>query len=149
MQGSRFYLWVLAAIVAGTLIGHFAPDIGVAMKPLGDGFIALVKMLIAPVIFLTVVLGIAGVANVKKVGRVGVKAILYFEIVSNLSLVIGLVVVNLVQPGAGFNADPATLDAGAVATYATQAEAQTTVGSALDIIPKTFVDAFTSAGHLL
>lgn len=149
MQGSRFYLWVLAAIVVGGLIGHFAPDVGVALKPLGDGFIALVKMLIGPVIFLTVVLGIAGVASVKKVGRVGVKAILYFEIVSNISLVIGLIVVNLLEPGAGFNADPATLDASAVAKYATQAETQTTVGFLLDIIPKTFGDAFTGAGHLL
>ncbi|MGQ0699328.1 MAG: dicarboxylate/amino acid:cation symporter [Panacagrimonas sp.] len=149
MQGSRFYLLVLAAIVIGALIGHFAPATGVALKPLGDGFIALVKMLIAPVIFLTVVLGIAGVANVKKVGRVGVKAVIYFEIVSSVALLIGLVVVNVLQPGAGFNADPASLDAAAVAKFAEQGEAQTTTGFLLDTIPRTFVDAFTGEGSLL
>jgi len=146
---SRFYLWVLAAIVAGGLIGHFAPDTGVALKPLGDGFIALIKMLIAPVIFLTVVLGIAGVSDVKKVGRVGVKAILYFEVVSTLALIIGLVVVNTLKPGTGFNVDPATLDAAAVKKYAEQAHDQTTVGFLLHIIPKTFTDAFTGSGDLL
>lgn len=146
---SRFYLWVLAAIVAGGLIGHFAPDTGVALKPLGDGFIALIKMLIAPVIFLTVVLGIAGVSDVKKVGRVGVKAILYFEVVSTLALIIGLVVVNTLKPGSGFNVDPATLDAAAVKKYAEQAHDQTTVGFLLHIIPKTFTDAFTGNGDLL
>jgi aerobic C4-dicarboxylate transport protein len=149
MQGSRFYLWVLAAIVIGGLIGHFWPETGVALKPLGDGFIALVKMLIGPVIFLTVVLGIAGVADVKKVGRVGAKAILYFEVVSTLALAIGLVVVNVLEPGAGFDADPATLDAGAVAKFAEKAEQQSTVGFLLDIIPHTFVDAFAEGGHLL
>jgi aerobic C4-dicarboxylate transport protein len=149
MQGSRFYLWVLAAIVIGGLIGHFAPAAGVALKPLGDGFIALVKMLIGPVIFLTVVLGVAGVSDVKKVGRVGVKAILYFEVVSTFALAIGLVVVNVLQPGAGFDADPATLDAGAVAKYAEQARHQSTVGFLLDIIPHTFFDAFAEGGHLL
>lgn len=148
-SGSRFYLWVLAAIVLGALIGHFLPATGVALKPLGDGFIALIKMLIGPVIFLTVVLGIAGVASVKKVGRVGAKAILYFETMSNVALAIGLIVVNVLQPGAGFNADPATLDAGAVAKYASQAEAQSTTQFLLDIIPKTFFEAFTGAGSLL
>ncbi|TDU32029.1 aerobic C4-dicarboxylate transport protein [Panacagrimonas perspica] len=149
MQGSRFYLWVLAAIIVGGLIGHYAPDVGVSLKPLGDGFISLVKMLIGPVIFLTVVLGIAGVSDVKKVGRVGAKAILYFEVVSTIALVIGLVVVNVLKPGAGFDADPATLDAGAVAQYAAKAEQQSTVHFLLDIIPATFSDAFTANGHLL
>lgn len=149
MQGSRFYLWVLAAIVVGGLIGHYAPDVGVSLKPLGNGFISLVKMLIGPVIFLTVVLGIAGVSDVKKVGRVGAKAILYFEVVSTIALVIGLVVVNVLEPGAGFDADPATLDAGAVAQYADKAEQQSTVQFLLDIIPATFSDAFTANGHLL
>lgn len=148
-QGSRFYLWVLAAIFIGGLIGYLAPDTGVALKPLGDGFISLIKMLIAPVIFLTVVLGIAGVADVKKVGRVGVKAILYFEVMSTFALAIGLIVVNLLRPGAGFNADPATLDAGAVQKFAQQAEAQSTVGFLLDIVPRTFTDAFTGEGSLL
>ena len=148
-SSSRFYLWVLAAIVAGALLGHVAPATGVALKPLGDGFISLVKMLIAPIIFLTVVLGIAGVSDVKKVGRVGFKAIVYFEVMSTLALIIGLVVVNYLQPGAGFNADPATLDAGAVAGYAGAAKDQTTVQFLLGIIPKTFTDAFTGGGNLL
>ncbi|MGQ0529236.1 MAG: dicarboxylate/amino acid:cation symporter [Panacagrimonas sp.] len=143
------YLWVLAAIVAGGVLGHWAPNIAVTLKPLGDGFIGLIKMLIAPVIFLTVVLGVAGAADARKVGRVGVKALLYFEIVSTIALVIGLVVVNLLKPGAGFNVDPATLDAEAVASYAQKAEQQSTVEFLLDIIPKTFVDAFTGNGHLL
>ena len=111
---SRFYLWVLAAVVTGGTLGHFLPDTAVKLKPLGDAFIALIKMLIAPIIFLTVVLGIAGVSDVKKVGRVGVKAIAYFEVVSTIAVVIGLIVVNTIKPGAGFHVDPATLDAGAV-----------------------------------
>ena len=148
-KASRFYLIVLAAIIAGGLLGHFAPDVAVQLKPLGDGFIALVKMLIAPVIFLTVVLGVAGVSDVKKVGRVGVKAILYFEIVSTFALLIGLVVVNVLKPGAGFNVDPSTLDASSVAHYAQQAHEQSTVQFLMHIIPKTFVDAFTGDGDLL
>jgi aerobic C4-dicarboxylate transport protein len=147
--GSRFYLWVLGAIVLGGAIGHFFPAIGVALKPLGDGFIALIKMLIAPIIFLSVVLGIAGVSDVKKVGRVGVKAILYFEVVSSIALLIGLVVVNTLKPGSGFNADPATLDSEAVAKYASAAKEQSTVDFLLHIIPKTFTDAFTGNGDLL
>ena len=145
----RLYLWVLAAILVGGAIGHFFPETGVKLKPLGDGFIALMKMLIGPIIFLTVVLGIAGVSDVKKVGRVGVKAIVYFEVVSTFALVIGLVVVNTLEPGKGFNVDPATLDASAVARYATLAEEQTTVQFLLGIIPATFTDAFTSSGNLL
>lgn len=148
-KSSRLYLWVLCAIVIGGLIGHFAPDTGVAMKPLGDGFISLIKMLIAPIIFLTVVIGIAGVADVKKVGRVGAKAILYFEVVSTFALGIGLLVVNLWRPGAGFNVDPATLDASAVAKYAEKAQDQSTVDFLLHIIPKTFTEAFTGNGDLL
>ena len=148
-KGSRLYKWVLTAIVAGALLGHFAPDVAVQLKPLGDGFIGLIKMLIAPVIFLTVVLGVAGAADARKVGRVGVKALLYFEIVSTIALVIGLVVVNLLKPGAGFNVDPATLDAAAVEGYAQKADQQSTVEFILDIIPRTFVDAFTGSGDLL
>ena len=148
-RSGRLYLWVLAAILIGGAIGHFFPDTGEALKPLGDGFIGLIKMLIGPIIFLTVVIGIAGVADVKKVGRVGVKALLYFEVVSTIALVIGLVVVNTLQPGAGFHVDPATLDAGAVAKYATAAHDQSTVGFLLHIIPKTFTDAFTANGDLL
>ena len=145
----HLYLWVLLAIIAGGLIGHFLPETGVALKPLGDGFIALMKMLIGPIIFLTVVIGIAGVANVKKVGRVGVKAILYFEVVSTFALVIGLLVVNTLKPGAGFNVDPATLDADAVARYANLAAERSGTQFLLDIIPKTFLDAFTGNGDLL
>jgi len=106
----HLYFWVLLAIVTGGTIGYVSPETGVALKPLGDGFIALVKMLIGPIIFCTVVLGIAGAGDMKKVGRVGGKALLYFEVVSTFALAIGLLVANLVRPGAGFNADPATLD---------------------------------------
>jgi aerobic C4-dicarboxylate transport protein len=147
-RGGRFYLWVLAAIVVGGLTGYLWPGIGVALKPLGDGFIALIRMLVAPVIFLTVVLGIAGAGAARKVGRVGVKAIVYFEIVSTLALLVGLAVVNLVRPGAGFHADPATLDAAAVARYATQAQEQSVTEFVLHLIPRTFVDAF-AGGDLL
>ena len=145
----HLYLWVLLAIIAGGLVGHFLPETGVVLKPLGDGFIALMKMLIGPIIFLTVVIGIAGVADVKKVGRVGVKAILYFEVVSTFALVIGLLVVNTLKPGAGFNVDPATLDADAVARYANLAAERSGTQFLLDIIPKTFLDAFTGNGDLL
>jgi len=147
-NGGRFYLLVLAAIVIGGLIGYRWPGVGVALKPLGDGFIALIRMLVAPVIFLTVVLGIAGAGAARKVGRVGVKAIVYFEAVSTVALLIGLVIVNLVRPGAGFNADPATLDAAAVARYAEQAHEQSITDFILHLIPKTFVDAFVG-GDLL
>lgn len=149
MSGSRLYLWVLAGIVAGATIGILAPATGVALKPLGDGFIALIRMLIAPIIFLTVVLGIAGVSDVRKIGRVGVKAIVYFEVVSTIALLLGLLVVNTLKPGAGFNVDPATLDTEAVASYATQAEHQSAIGFLMDIIPTTFVGAFTAEGNLL
>lgn len=146
---SRFYLWVLAAIVLGGLVGHYAPATGVALKPVGDGFIALIKMLIGPIIFLTVVSGIARVADAKKVGRVGIRAVLYFELVSNFALALGLIVVNLVRPGDGFNVDPATLDASAVSAYAGAAREQSLVQFLLGIIPKTFFDAFTAGGNLL
>ena len=108
---SHLYFWVLLAIIAGGLFGYLDPARAVKLKPLGDGFIALVKMLISPVIFCTVVLGITGAGDMKKVGRVGGKALLYFEIVSTFALIIGLFVVNLVRPGEGFNVDPRTLDA--------------------------------------
>src|SRR5262245_48962969 len=146
---SHLYFWVLLAIVAGGIFGAIDPERAVKLKPLGDGFIALVKMLIAPVIFCTVVLGIAGAGDMKKVGRVGGKALIYFETVSNISLVIGLIVVNVLKPGAGFNADPATLDTGAVADYAKAASQQSTVEFFLHVIPRTFVDAFTGSGDLL
>jgi aerobic C4-dicarboxylate transport protein len=142
-------LVVLCAIVCGVLLGYFWPAAGVALKPLGDGFIALIKMLIAPVIFLTVVLGIASGAHPKQVGRVALKAIAYFEVVSTFSLILGLLIVNVLKPGNGFNVNPATLDTGAVAKYAQQAKEQSAVEFLLHIIPKTFTDAFTSGGDLL
>jgi aerobic C4-dicarboxylate transport protein len=146
---SHLYFWVLLAILAGGTLGYLDPKTGVAMKPLGDGFISLVKMLISPIIFCTVVLGIAGAGDMKKVGRVGGKALIYFEVVSTVALAIGLVVANVIQPGAGFNADPSTLDANAVADYAKRATTQTTTGFILRIIPATFLDAFTGSGDLL
>ena len=145
----HLYFWVLTAIVIGGTIGYAQPDTGIALKPLGDGFIALVKMLISPIIFCTVVLGIAGAGDMKKVGRVGGKALLYFEVVSTVALVIGLLVGNLVRPGAGFNADPSTLDGKAVADYAKVAASQSTADFVLHIIPRTFFDAFTGQGDLL
>ncbi len=145
----HLYFWVLLAILVGGTIGYVSPETGVALKPLGDGFIALIKMLIAPIIFCTVVLGIAGAGNMKKVGRVGGKALLYFEVVSTIALVIGLIVANVLRPGDGFNADPASLDAAAVAGYAKVAASQSTVDFVLHIIPRTFFDAFTGSGDLL
>ncbi len=146
---SHLYFWVLIAILAGGIFGYFDATNAVKLKPLGDGFIALVKMLISSVIFCTVVLGIAGAGDMKKVGRVGGKALLYFEVVSTFALAIGLIVVNVIRPGAGFNVDPATLDAKAVAGYAKSASEQSTVDFLLHVIPKTFADAFTGSGDLL
>jgi aerobic C4-dicarboxylate transport protein len=145
----HLYFWVLLAILAGGSLGYLSPSTGVALKPLGDGFIALVKMLIAPIIFCTVVLGIAGAGDMKKVGRVGGKALLYFEVVSTFALAIGLIIGRTIQPGAGFNADPASLDARAVADYAKVAASQSTVEFLMHIIPRTFFDAFTGSGDLL
>ena len=144
----QLYLQVLAAILLGGLLGHFAPATGEAMKPLGDAFIKLVKMIIAPVIFLTVTTGIAGMRDLSKVGGVAAKALSYFFVVSSFALVVGLVVANVVQPGAGMGVDPATLDAGAVEDYATKAHATTITGFLLDIIPATVVGAFAD-GNIL
>ncbi len=145
----HLYFWVLVGIIAGGLLGYFDPKTGASLKPLGDGFIALVKMLISPVIFCTVVLGIAGAGDMKKVGRVGGKALLYFEVVSTIALAIGLVVMHVLKPGSGFNVDPATLDPKAVAGYAKAATEQSSIDFLMHIIPKTFTDAFTSSGDLL
>lgn len=136
------YVQVLAAIAIAVLLGHFYPSFAVDMKPLGDGFIKLIKMVIALVIFCTVVSGIAGMQDMKKVGRVGGKSLIYFEMVSTIALLIGMIVGNVVAPGAGFNADPATLDAKAVAQYAGRAKEQSVVEFVLNIIPNTIVDAF-------
>ncbi|WP_084579993.1 dicarboxylate/amino acid:cation symporter [Sphingomonas azotifigens] len=144
----HLYVQVLAAIVAGVLIGHFAPATGEALKPLGDGFIKLVKMIIAPVIFLTIVTGIAGMRDLRAVGRVAGKAFAYFLFFSSLALVVGLVVGNVVEPGAGLNIDPATLNAGKVAQYTAKAHDTTITGFLLGIIPDTFVSAITE-GNIL
>jgi aerobic C4-dicarboxylate transport protein len=146
----HLYFQVLVAIVAGGLLGWACPALGQRLELLGLGFIALVKMLIAPVIFCTVVLGIANAGDMRRVGRVGVLALLYFEVVSTIALAIGLVVVNVLRPGSGFHADPATLDAAAVAGYAKQAAAQSATEFVLEhVIPKTFFGAFTGNGELL
>ena len=142
------YLQVIAAILIGILLGVYAPAAGAAMKPLGDGFIKLVKMMIAPIIFCTVVLGIAGMEDMKKVGKTGGLALLYFEVVSTVALVIGLCIVNLVRPGVGMNVDPATLDTAAVAQYAGPGKLGTTTEFLLRIIPDTMVGAF-AGGEIL
>src|ERR1700736_2395978 len=134
---------VLAGVAAAIVLGYAKPDTAVAMKPLGDAFIRLITMIITLVIFCTLVTGIAGMDDMKKVGRVGGKALLYFEVVSTLALLIGFVVGNVVRPGSGFNVDPTTLDAKAVAEYAGQAKAQTVTQFLVHIIPNTVVDAFT------
>jgi aerobic C4-dicarboxylate transport protein len=140
---SRLYFQVLVGIAAGVLLGSLQPDAGAAMKPLGDGFIKLVRMIIAPVIFCTVVAGIATMGDIKDLGRIGIKTLLYFEVITTpIALVIAMVVVNVVQPGAGINADPSTLDPKAVAAYASNAEQLTTTGFLLNVIPATIVDAF-------
>jgi aerobic C4-dicarboxylate transport protein len=139
---------VLSTIIAGGLIGHFAPETGVALKPLGDAFIRLVKMVIAPVIFLTIVTGIAGMRDVASVGRVAGKAFGYFLVMSTLALVVGLVVGNLVQPGAGMNIDPATLDTAAVSGFVAKAHDTTISGFLMGILPETMVGAFVE-GNLL
>ncbi|MCG2584030.1 dicarboxylate/amino acid:cation symporter [Massilia sp. TS11] len=142
------YVQVLFAIACGVLLGVWYPSLATDMKPLGDGFIKLIKMIIAPVIFCTVVSGIAGMQDMKKVGRVGGKALLYFEVVSTIALIIGLIVANYMQPGAGFNADPAKLDTKAIAEFTAKAKAQSTVDFVLNIIPSTFVDAFAKGDIL-
>ena len=142
------YVQVLTAIFIGVLLGHFFPETGAAMKPLGDGFIKLIKMIIAPVIFCTVVTGIAGMEDMKKVGRVGAKALLYFEVVSTIALAIGLLVVTIVQPGAGMNADVSKLDTRALTTFTAKADKQSTVDFLINIIPNTVVDAFAKGDIL-
>ena len=144
----HLYAQVLFAIACGVILGYFWPQTGEAMKPLGDAFIKLIKMIIAPIIFCTVVTGIAGMEDMKKVGRVGGKALIYFEVVSTFALVIGLIVVNTLQPGAGFNADPASIDTKSIASYTTAAKSQNTVEFLMNVIPNTVVDAFAK-GEIL
>jgi aerobic C4-dicarboxylate transport protein len=142
------YFRVLLAIAIGVLLGHFYPDVGTAMKPLGDGFIKLIKMLIAPIIFCTVVTGIAGMEKMKEVGKAGGLALLYFEVVSTLALIVGLIVVNVLKPGAGMNIDPATLDTKAIAQYTTPGQMPGVTDFLLNVIPSSVVDAFAK-GEIL
>ena len=142
------YVQVLTAVVIGVILGHFWPETGAAMKPLGDGFIKLIMMMIAPIIFCTVVTGIAGMEDMKKVGKTGGLALLYFEVVSTVSLVIGLLLVNLIGPGRGMNVDPASLDTKGLAAYTAPGKLGTTTDFLLNIIPNTIVDAFAK-GEIL
>ena len=135
---------MLLAIVAGVLLGHFYPDFATQLKPLGDGFIRLIKMMIAPIIFCTIVTGIAGMQDTKKVGRVGLKALIYFEIVTTLALITGLVVINILKPGAGMNIDIASLDSKVVEGYITQSKSQTALDFILNIIPENIVNALSN-----
>ncbi len=145
---SKLYNWVAVMIVLGALLGHFYPATAVRMQPLADGFISLIKMLIPPVILVSVVLGIAGAGSIKKAGRVGAKAILYFEVVSTFALVIGLVMANVFGPGRGFHADPSKLDPKLVAGYVTQAAHMTVTDHLLKMIPRTLFSAFTDGDIL-
>lgn len=142
------YFQVITAIVIGVLLGHFFPETGTAMKPLGDAFIKLIKMIIAPIIFCTVVVGIAGMEDMKSVGKTGGYALLYFEVVSTVALIVGLTLVNLLNPGGGMNVDPTTLDTKSVSQYTGPGKMQGTTDFLLNIIPTTFTDAFAK-GEML
>jgi aerobic C4-dicarboxylate transport protein len=145
---TSLYFQVIVAIVIGVLVGHFLPETGAAMKPLGDAYIKLIKMIIAPIIFCTVVVGIAGMEDMKKVGKTGGYALLYFEVVSTIALIVGLTIVNTVRPGAGMNVDPATLDTKGIAAYTQPGQLTSTTDFLLNIIPGTVVDAF-ARGEIL
>ncbi|WP_075258633.1 dicarboxylate/amino acid:cation symporter [Herbaspirillum camelliae] len=142
------YFQVLVAIVIGITLGHFYPSTGEAMKPLGDGFVKLIKMIIAPVIFCTVVIGIAGMEDMKKVGKTGGLALLYFEVVSTVALIIGLLLVNFLQPGVGMNVDPASLDTKSIAAYTAPGKMGSVTDFVLGIIPTSMVDAFAKGDVL-
>jgi aerobic C4-dicarboxylate transport protein len=142
------YAQVLTAIIIGVLLGYFYPELGVQMKPLGDGFIKLIKMLIAPIIFCTVVVGIAGMEDMKKVGKTGALALIYFEVVSTLALIVGLVLVNLLKPGGGMHIDPKSLDIKAIEAYTGPGKMQSTTEFLLNIIPNSVVDAFAKGDIL-
>jgi len=139
---TSLYLQVIFAIIVGVLLGFFFPETAASMKPLGDAFIKLIKMIIAPIIFCTVVVGIAGMEDMKKVGKTGGYALLYFEVVSTIALIVGLTIVNTVQPGAGMNIDPASLDTKGIAAYTKPGQMQSTTEFLLNIIPNTVIEAF-------
>lgn len=145
---SSLYFQVILAITIGICLGHVYPSLGADMKPLGDGFVKLIKMIIAPVIFCTVVTGIAGMESMKAVGKTGAIALIYFEVVSTLALIIGLCVVNVLQPGAGMNVDPSSLDASAISVYADPAQSQGIIPFLLDVIPASVIGAF-AGGNIL
>lgn len=145
---SSLYFQVILAITIGICLGHVYPSLGADMKPLGDGFVKLIKMIIAPVIFCTVVTGIAGMESMKAVGKTGAIALIYFEVVSTLALIIGLCLVNVLQPGAGMNVDPSSLDASAISVYADQAQSQGIIPFLLDVIPASVIGAF-AGGNIL
>ncbi len=144
----RLYFQVLLGIIIGVSLGHFFPEFATSMKPMGDAFIRLIKMMVAPIIFCTIVVGIAKMGDMREVGRVGLKSLIYFEVVSTVALIIGLIIVNLYQPGAGVNADPSTLDPTAVSNYTTAAKSRSTIEFLLGVIPHTVVSAF-SEGEIL
>jgi aerobic C4-dicarboxylate transport protein len=144
----HLYVQVLGAIACGILLGHFFPATGEAMKPLGDAFIKMIKMVIAPIIFFTVVHGIASMKDMNKVGRVGLKALIYFELVTTAALIVGLIVINLWKPGVGMNIDLASVDTKSIATFTAKAKDQSTVAFLMDIIPATVVGAFAQ-GEIL
>ncbi len=144
----NLYLQVLIAVACGALLGHFHPSTGAAMRPLGEGFIRLVKMLIAPIVFVTVVSGIAKMGDLKKVGRVGLKGIIYFEVLTTVALAIGLIIANVLKPGAGMNVNPATLDTKAIASYAGASHHLSTAEFVMNIIPKDVADAFAKGDIL-
>jgi aerobic C4-dicarboxylate transport protein len=142
------YFQVIIAILTGIALGHYYPSFAIELKPLGDGFIKLIKMMIAPIIFCTIVTGIAGMQNTKKVGRVGLKAILYFELVTTLALIIGLLVINVLKPGVGMNIDPATLDTKSVEHFITESKSQSVEDFLLNIIPDNIVNALSTSNIL-
>ena len=144
----HLYFQVLLAIVLGALVGYFYPAFGKQLKPLGDGFIKLIRMVVAPIIFTTVVLGIAGMSDLKRVGRIGIKAFVYFEVMTTLALIIGWIVVKTVEPGAGINADVSTLDTKAVQPYLTTAKSHGVVDFLLNIIPTSVIGAFAQGDIL-
>jgi aerobic C4-dicarboxylate transport protein len=145
---THLYFQVLTAIVIGVLLGYFYPQLAEQMRPLGDAFVKLIKMLIAPIIFCTVVHGIASMDDMKKVGRVGLKALVYFEVTTTLALIVGLIVVNVLQPGSGMNIDPRTLDTKSIQIYTTKAGQESTIDFLMRIIPNTVVGAFAE-GEIL
>lgn len=148
-NSSKLYFWVIVFIFLGGITGYFFPEFGASLKPLGDGFISLIKMLVGPIVFCTVVLGVANAGDLKKVGRVGFKALVYFEVVSTIALLIGLIIVNVVKPGLGFNVDPSTLDTSVIGEFAKKAKESSVTQFLLHLIPNSFFDAFTGGGDLL